>query len=291
LGLWAAAITGVQVGAAMVMSRAVLPEIGPVTLAAFRYGIGVLVLAPLVLALRPALLRQGVLGPVAALGVAQFGLLVVLLNWGLQRIGAAEASLIFASFPVLTVLIASALGRERLTARRLGGAALTFAGVAVALGARPVAGDLWGAAAVFLAALLGAGSALATRPYLARNPTLRVGAMAMLAAALVLAALAVPVEGLPFRPAAPTAALIAAIGLASGAGYVLWLTALKFAEAGEATVLLGLAPIAAAVLGMVFLGETPGPALWLGAVVALAGVTLTVLPARPKRPAQTAAGR
>jgi drug/metabolite transporter (DMT)-like permease len=192
---------------------------------------------------------------------------------------------------VLTVLIGSALGRERLTARRLGGAALTFAGVAVALGARPVAGDLWGAAAVLLAALLGAGSALATRPYLARNPTLGVGAVAMLAAALVLGALAVPVEGLPFWPAAPTAALIAAIGLASGAGYVLWLTALKFAEAGEATVLLGLAPIAAAVLGMVFLGETPGPSLWLGAVVALAGVTLTVLPARPKRLAQTAAGR
>jgi drug/metabolite transporter (DMT)-like permease len=113
----------------------------------------------------------------------------------------------------------------------------------------------------------------------------------MLAAALVLGGLALPVEGVPARPAVLTAGLIAAIGLASGAGYVLWLTALKFAEAGEATVLLGLAPIAAAVLGMVFLGETPGPALWLGAAIALTGVTLTVLPARPKRLAQTAAGR
>jgi drug/metabolite transporter (DMT)-like permease len=42
---------------------------------------------------------------------------------------------------------------------------------------------------------------------------------------------------------------------------------------------------------MVFLGETPGPALWLGAAIALAGVALTVLPARPTRLAQTAAGR
>jgi drug/metabolite transporter (DMT)-like permease len=282
LGLWAAAATGVQVGAGAVLSRAALTEIGPLTLAALRYLIGAAVLLPVVLALRPARLRRGDGWPVALLGTAQFGLLIAFLNFALTRIGAAEAALIFATSPVLTVLFAGALGRERLSLARFGGALLTLAGVALALGAHPGAAasavDAAGAVAAFLAALTSAVTAIATRPYLQRNPTLSVGLPAMAAAALALGLAALPFEGLPAPPSTRLALLTMAVGLLSGAGYLIWLFALRHAEAGEATVLLGLSPITATLLGAAFLGEHPAPGLWLGTAVALAGVTLTVLP-------------
>ena len=50
LALAAAAVTGVQVGAALVASRFVIHDIGPASLAFLRYAIAVLCLAPFVIA-------------------------------------------------------------------------------------------------------------------------------------------------------------------------------------------------------------------------------------------------
>src|SRR5687767_15062382 len=52
----------------------------------------------------------------AALGIGQFGVLIALLNIGLQHIAAAQAALIFSLFPLLTLLLSAGLGRERVTA-------------------------------------------------------------------------------------------------------------------------------------------------------------------------------
>lgn len=260
----------------MVMSRAALAEVGPLWLGALRYGLALLVLVPVVLALRPAPLRRGDLLPVLGLGLLQFGLIIVLLNWALLRLGAAEATLLFSTAPVLTVLLAAATGREPLDGRRLAGAGLTVAGVAVTLGALPSGADLAGAAAALGAALTAAVTAVATGPYLRRNPTLRVGVVAMTASALPLVLAALAVEGIPAVPGAAGLALVGGIGLLSGAGYLVWLTALRHAEAGEATVVMALAPLAAAALSALALHEQPSPGLLPGAALALAGVALAV---------------
>lgn len=47
--------------------------------------------------------------------------------------GAAQAALIFSLFPLLTLLLAAALGRERITWQLLAGVLLSIAGVALAL--------------------------------------------------------------------------------------------------------------------------------------------------------------
>ena len=76
----------------------------------------------------------------ACLGVGQFGLLIVLLNYSLLHIPAARASLLFATFPLMTMLLSALLGREAIDAlRKVGGSLLTFVGVAIALGGAALA--------------------------------------------------------------------------------------------------------------------------------------------------------
>ena len=136
LALIAAAAVGMQVGATTVASRFALPETDPISLALMRYAIGALSLAPFVLAQPVPRFRWSDLAPMAALGILQFAILIVLLNFGLTFISAGRAALVFSAFPLLTMLFGAALGRETMTARKTAGVAMTMLGVGIALGGR-----------------------------------------------------------------------------------------------------------------------------------------------------------
>jgi drug/metabolite transporter (DMT)-like permease len=269
--LLAAAATGVQVGAAIVASRYVVGEIPPLTLAMLRYAIGFACLAPFAWrvlrreardALAPKPPVRDLLA-MAALGIGQFGILIALLNFGLRHIAAAPAALIFSLFPLLTLLLAAALGRERITAPLAGGVMLSIAGVALSLWpklsqlAAAHAGDWWGEAAVLAAAAVGAACSVLYRPYLQRYPTVPVSAFAMLASVIFLGVAALG-EDWPSRIAmfSGTAwAVTAFIGVSSGIGYFWWLYALKHEAPTRVTVFLALNPLTAAVLGAWLLKE------------------------------------
>jgi drug/metabolite transporter (DMT)-like permease len=272
--LLAAAATGVQVGAAIVASRFVVSEVPPLTLALLRYAIGFLCLAPfaypvfkLFLA-NPSVGRSlpatssGVkdLAVMAALGIGQFAVLIALLNFGLQHVGAARAALIFSLFPLLTLLLSAALGRERITPALAAGVLLSIIGVALSLAPKLGAahpGHWWGEGAVLASAGVGALCSVLYRPYLQRYPTLPVSAFAMGASVLFLAPMAL-VENWPARVAGLSAAawtVVAFIGVSSGAGYFAWLYALKHESPTRVTVFLALNPVTAAVLGALLLNE------------------------------------
>jgi drug/metabolite transporter (DMT)-like permease len=247
----------------MVATRFVVDQTGPASLALLRYAIGVLVLLPAVLvAARPRFAARD-LAPIALLGIVQFGVLIALLNYGLRFIPAARAALIFATLPLLAMLLAVALGHERLGAARAAGVLLTIAGVAAALGEKALRrGDDphgWlGEAAILGAALSGALCSVLYRPYVRRYPTLPVSALAMLASVAFLAALAAGegfFAGWPRFTGGGWAAVVF-IGVGSGVGYFLWLWALGNAPATEVTVFLALSPFTAALLGALFLAES-----------------------------------
>jgi drug/metabolite transporter (DMT)-like permease len=101
LPLAAAAVTGILVGAAMVATRFVIDQMSPASLAFLRYLIGTCCLLPALLASEPARYERRDLLPIALLGIAQFGILIALLNYALQFIPAARAALIFATLPLL----------------------------------------------------------------------------------------------------------------------------------------------------------------------------------------------
>ena len=278
LALAAAAATGVQVGAAMVATRFVIGQTGPASLALLRYAIGFLCLLPALLAITPRVrFAPRDLLPIALLGIAQFGILVALLNWGLRLIPAGRAALIFATFPLLTMLIAAGLGRERLTWPKTLGVLLTIAGVGLALGDKVVgagAGHGWsGELAVLAAALCGAVCSVLYRPYLDRYPAVAVSAFAMLASVGALAVLAGVGEGFfsawPHFTAGGWLAVLF-IGASSGVGYFLLLWALGHASPTRVTVFLSLSPVTALLLGATVLGESVS-ALSMAGVACLAG--------------------
>lgn len=283
----AAAVTGILVGAAIVATRSVVDEAGPATLALLRYLIALgCLLPPLLLSTRTRFERHDLV-PIALLGITQFGILIALLNYGLRFIPSARAAMIFATFPLLTMLLATALGHERLTPAKALGVLLTIVGVGLALGERTVhrsGGPMeWvGELAVLGSALSGAACSVLYRPYLQKYPTLPVSAFAMLASVVFLALLAVGegVVGTPptFTPGGWVA--IAFIGLSSGLGYYLWLWALNHTTPTKVTVFLALSPITAAGLGALFLAERVSAALLLGLACVALGLWVAHRPDR-----------
>jgi len=275
LAVCAAAITGIQVGAAIVATRFVAADISPASLAFLRYAIGVACLIPAVaMAQRIRFARADVL-PIALLGIGQFGILIALLNYGLQTVPAARGALIFATFPLLTLVVAALLGHERVTTRKIIGIVATLFGVALALGDKILgAASVVGELAILASAATGAVCSVLYRPYLARYPTLPVSAFAMMAAA---AALLVPAAlgdlfTAPAQLSRHAWAAIVFIGLSSGGGYVLWLWALKNIAATRVTVFLALSPITAAALGVALLGEPVTVQMVAGVACVAAGL-------------------
>lgn len=278
------------VGAGIVASRFVVADVPPLTLAMLRYGIGFACLAPFALpALREALaaLRAPDAVAMAALGIGQFGVLIAFLNWGLLHIGAAQAALIFSLFPLLTLLLAAALGREQLGARLVAGVLLSIGGVALSLLPKlqgGVAGGWWGEAAVLASAAIGAVCSVLYRPYLQRYPTLPVSAFAMLASVVFLAVAALG-EHWPARVATLGGAqwaVVAFIGVSSAVGYFWWLYALKNESPTRVTVFLALNPVTAALLGALLLREALQPHLLLALALIAAGLWLATRPQRAR---------
>lgn len=190
LALAAAAATGIQVGAAMVATRFVIADIGPASLAFLRYAIAVLCLLPFCLRIGRVRFAPRDLVGIMGLGIVQFGILIALLNIGLRLMPSTRAALLFATFPLLTMVIAARLGHERLSAAKTAGVMLTIAGVGATLGeslfAEAGRSEWLGVLAVLAATLCGALCSVLYRPYLARYPTLPLGALAMVASVMFL---------------------------------------------------------------------------------------------------------
>jgi drug/metabolite transporter (DMT)-like permease len=288
LALGAAALAGVQVGAALVASRFVIGDIGPAALALARYAIALLCLLPFALVARRAPFLRRDLSFVMGLGIVQFGLLIALLNLGLRFIDANRAAMLFATFPLMTIVIAALFGRERLSLPKIVGALLAVAGVGSALGVNMMdgvsPGEWTGVAAVLAAALCGALCSVFYRPYLDRYPTLPLGTLSMAAAVvflLLLAGAEATSTGLPrLDPFAWLVVLF--IGVSSSIGYVLWLWALKHAGPTKVTLFLSLSPLTAVVFGAGVLNEPVTAGTVAGLVGVLAGLWIAMRKLEPE---------
>jgi len=253
----AAALTGVLVGAAMVSTRSVSSDVSVETLAFLRYAIGLLVLAPAVLRRWPVRFLARDLCAVSALGVLQFAVMILLLNYSLARLPAATCALVFSTLPLWTLCLAIATRQEAFNWRRLAGAGVAVFGIAMLLradiGQTAGPADIRAWASLFGATLTGAACSLSYRPYLKRYPALYVSVVAMSVSVAFLAAVCVA-RGAPLAPALPPMhwANIAFIGLSSGVGYFCLLWALGRLEASRVMSFQALAPLTAVAIELLW---------------------------------------
>ncbi len=264
--LWASAFPAIRVG---------VEGLGVAGLSIARLAIAsaaLALVAPLLGVRRP---RRGDVGQILLCGAAGISTYQLLLNWGEVHVAAGTASILVATAPVFSVLLAAGFLGERVTARVVAGSVVALAGVAVIAVAGGRAGASASALAVLAAAAVQGTYHFASKPLLARYSGLEVASYAMWSGTLLL----VPLAPWAIRDigAAPPHALIAAAYLGvlpSALGFVTWGYAVARLSVARATAALYLVPPVAVVVAYVWLGEVPGRAEAAGGAVAIAGVVL-----------------
>lgn len=283
-------IAGLLSGAAVVATRVVVQSVPPLSLAVLRYAQGGLLLGMCLVLLAPSQtrVRRPDWALMAVLGALLFAAFPLLFNAGLRLTEASRGSLMLATVPVWSALLARLSGQERLVPRQLVGLALATAGVAVAVaerrfGAQDAGMALLGDGLVLLAALCGAAYGVLVKRLSGRYSALTLTTTAMLIGTLLLLPAAL-VEGLPAAAAAlggRTLLLVIFLGVLGGA--VVWYLygfALSRLSPTQVAVYVNLNPLAAIALATLLLGERLTGAVIAGFAMVLAGVVLVNWPRR-----------
>ena len=192
---------------------------------------------------------------------------------GLERIPASLASLVFFTYPAVTVVLARLWAREPLTRRRVLCLGLATAGCALTVGQGMTGVDLPGLAWVMLGVLLISAFIVASHGVLSRVPPL--GGTAVLlsttAAILGLAAMLTTGVSVPFEPRALL--LLAALGVVSTAVPVtLFLLGIQWIGPGRAAILSTMEPVVTVALATIVLDEILSGRQIFGGALILAGV-------------------
>jgi drug/metabolite transporter (DMT)-like permease len=272
VALWSGAFVGIK--------AALDTGIGTSDLVVIRFAIAAPAFAIVVLARRPLGITRAALPRLfvgGALGVAAYQLT---LNEGALRTTAGVTSLIIASCPALTLVLARITGLERLTPTRLGGIALAFAGIAVVAIWAPgqgleldhLAGPLW----VLAASLSWAVYAIVMKPALATGDSLGITAASTLAGAACT---------LPFVRSSTVDTivdltlhqLLILLWLALAVtviGYLAWNEGVRGLTPSRASVYLYPITPLSLLAAVVLLDEPWSPALGISCVLVLGGVAL-----------------
>jgi len=231
--------------------------------------------------------------PIFVVGVTNSALPFALFSYALLSITASLSSIFNSASPLFAALIAWVWLSDRLSAPRIAGLVIGFAGVLglaadrAGLGTAAEGGQaLLAILACLLATIAYGFSVNFTKRYLAGVPPLALAAGSQLAAAVALAvpALALWPDTLPGAAAWLNVAALAV--LCTGIAYLLYFRLIAKAGPANAIAVTYLVPAFAVLWGGVFLGERPTPSMLAGCAVILLGTALaTGLLPRPPRPA------
>lgn len=265
---------------AAVATRYLTAAADPFTLAAIRFGGGVLCLLPLLIVFHVRWPSREDWPAVAALGFMFYGMFFVLYNVALGFTTVARGTLALSTLPLMTMIAGRVLGIEPLGVRKTAGVGVAMLGVAVALSAglqdapeEAWRGDLIMVAATLCMALYN----VVSRPFIQRSSALGflIAGMAVGGGALAIISLLaggmVAVAGFGVREG------LAAVYLAAGGGalaFFLWVHALQHASPTRVANTMTVNPAVAALLAAVLLQEPITSALVVGLIAVLAGVWL-----------------
>lgn len=271
-----AIITILGWSAAYVLTRLALRYFTPMSIGGLRYLVAVLVMIPICLRARLPLPAKKDIPLLIASGATGFFLYMVAFNTGTQHVTAATSSVIVASAPVLTALMAAFLFGEKLKPYQWVAIAIEFSGILVLTVYGAVLSLNRGVFWLLLAALcLGTYNLLQrklTRTYTALQSTaysLAIGAF-MLAIFLPQA-----VTELAEAPLMPLVCVLFMGIFSSAIAYITWAKAFEKAEkTSMVSNYMFFTPFISGVLGFVLAGEAPEPSTWIGGVLIISGALL-----------------
>lgn len=265
-----------------VVVKAAIEALSPLTFTSSRYLIATATLFLLVRwRLGPVRPPGRVVLVLIPLGMLGFGGYQVAWTLGLTQITAGDSALLIAASPVVTAMLAGAVGMDRLTAPKLAGALVAFAGVAVVIGSgttltlgASLLGDLLTLAAAVMWAVY---TVVGTRMLRQVDP-LQATAWTVLGGTLFLLPLgAWDLLTSPPQPLGPAVviALLYSGALAAGIANVFVLNAIRYVGPTRVSASQFLVPAFAVVMGALFLAEPVGIGQVAGGLVIVIGVWTT----------------
>lgn len=289
LGVLIAMVSSALGGTAAAVTRYLVGDADPLTLAVLRWGIGFLCVLPLALLLRVRWPTRRDWPAVAAVGICFFGLFFILYNIAVGYTTAARASLALSTLPLQTMLIGALLGAEPLTPRKSAGVGVAMLGVfaALASGLSLAPAGAWRGELIMTAAVLCmAVYNVLSRPLMQRSSALgflTVG-MGFAAATLTLAGAATDRISVLGDFGAPQWIAGAYLGVGGGAlAFILWVLALQRATPTQVANTMTLNPIAAALLAAQLVDEPITLNLVVGLLAVCLGIWIaTTDPAKPR---------
>ncbi len=217
-----------------------------------------------------------------------------LIVWGQQYIQSGLASILIATTPIFSVVLAHFLTREeRLTVKRASGVAIGWLGVAVLIGIESLKGfgiEVLGQLSVLSAAGIYAYAAIFGRRFKGLDPVV-VSTCMLCASTLMILPLTLVIDR-PWQLAPSAAAWGALFGLSAVStsfAYIIYFRVLAVAGATNVMLVTFLVPVSAILLGVLVLGERlgwnafGGMALIFAGLIAIDGRLLKRSGANPKR--------
>lgn len=278
LGVAIAIVSSCLGGTAAAVTRYLVGNADPLTLALLRWGIGFACVAPVALALRVRWPRREDWLPVALLGTCFYGLFFILYNLAMSFTTAARASLALSTLPLQTMVVGAVLGIEPLTMRKAAGVVIAVLGVLAALasGIAAAPAGAWRGELIMVGAVLCmAFYNVWSRPFIARSSALGFLAMGMGCGAVVLLGAGLMTGSLAVLSAFDRPQWLAALYLGVGGGalaFILWVMALERASPTRVANTMTVNPIAAALLASQLVGEPITLNLVIGLVAVFAGI-------------------
>ena len=275
-------------GCSFFFAKVAIGELAPLTVVFGRVALAALALNIALAANAQGLFRPRTPWPAYfAMGLLNNVVPFSLIFWGQTHIASGLASILNATTPLFTVVVAHVLtADEKITGSKIMALLSGFAGVALLVGpdslARTVS-SLWGELACLGAALSYAFAGVYGRRFKAMGVApLEAAAGQVTASSVLILPMMLAVDRPWLLPATPSptvwAALVGLALLSTALGYVLYFRILAAAGATNLLLVTFLMPVIAILLGGFFLGERLEPRHFAG--MALIGVGLAVIDGR-----------